>query len=247
MAPCEGWGRRSHALALALLREHADAQSHAAASPRSFVHNVAEGLVVAVPLYAGTGNARLALALTALSGLSEPVGALLGMVLLRSSWLAPMVSRAVAATLCAVAGVMMEVSVSQLLPQVGRPWRRYRCCMWRPHHIRQAPFRHLPLPPTHARRPCRWTPIDGRHWSALVSAPPSSWPSTHGCEPTHLIATHHSADGREVDTAATWDGAAASACIHSGGGAGSGHEGGGRDGCARQHFQAHWDGAGVRR
>jgi hypothetical protein len=55
-----------------------------------FIHNVAEGVVVAVPILAGTGDRRTAIVITALSGLSEPVGALMGVWCMKtwfSSWM----------------------------------------------------------------------------------------------------------------------------------------------------------------
>lgn len=81
------------------------------------LHNVAEGFCVAVPIWAGTGSRWTALALTAASGLSEPVGALLGALVLRQ-WVAPAALDAVLnAVLCAVAGVMLFVASCELLPE----------------------------------------------------------------------------------------------------------------------------------
>ena len=50
-----------------------------------------QGFVVAVPILAGTGSRSFALLATVLSGLSEPVGALLGVLMLRT-WMAQFVS-----------------------------------------------------------------------------------------------------------------------------------------------------------
>lgn len=81
------------------------------------LHNIAEGFCVAVPIWAGTGSRWLALALTAASGMSEPVGALLGALVLRH-WVAPDALDAVLnAVLCAVAGVMLNVAAMELIPE----------------------------------------------------------------------------------------------------------------------------------
>ncbi len=106
------------------------------------VHNIAEGIVVAVPLLAATGDRRFAFLATAVSGLTEPVGAALGVILLR--WFLGVragahvggssggsgdgssgdgeaaVERVLNVVLCVVAGVMIQVSVSELLPQALR-------------------------------------------------------------------------------------------------------------------------------
>ena len=46
------------------------------------IHNIPEGIAVSVPIYYATGRRGLAFGLSALSGLSEPLGALLGLALL---------------------------------------------------------------------------------------------------------------------------------------------------------------------
>jgi len=84
-----------------------------------FLHNVAEGVVIAVPLLAATGNRWLALGITAASGVSEPLGAALGVLLLRgvSSGNGETLEFLINLTLCGVGGVMIQVSRSELLPQ----------------------------------------------------------------------------------------------------------------------------------
>jgi ZIP family zinc transporter len=76
------------------------------------IHNIPEGIAVSVPIYYATGNRRLAFGLSALSGLSEPLGALLGLALLAGFW-----SDAVlGVSLAAVAGIMIFISFDVLLP-----------------------------------------------------------------------------------------------------------------------------------
>jgi len=88
-----------------------------------FTHNIAEGVCVAVPVLAGTGDRWLALALTAASGASEPLGALLGYLLLRGAAAvggAAALEAALGAALCAVAGIMLYIAAAELLPEARR-------------------------------------------------------------------------------------------------------------------------------
>lgn len=78
------------------------------------IHNIPEGIAVSVPIYFATGNKKKALLHSFLSGLAEPVGALLGYFLL-----IPFVgdSQAVFGFLFAgVAGIMVFISFDELLP-----------------------------------------------------------------------------------------------------------------------------------
>jgi len=76
------------------------------------LHNIPEGLAVSVPVYAATGNRGRAFWWGTLSGLAEPVGALLaGLVLYH--FLSPAV---VACTLAVAAGFMVFISLDELLP-----------------------------------------------------------------------------------------------------------------------------------
>jgi ZIP family zinc transporter len=76
------------------------------------LHNIPEGLAVAAPVYAGTGSRGKALGWCLLASLAEPAGALLAAAVLY-----PILSPAVmAGTLAAVAGVMVFISLDELLP-----------------------------------------------------------------------------------------------------------------------------------
>ena len=76
------------------------------------VHNVPEGVAVAVPVRQATGSRRKAFAWAAFTGIAEPLGALIGWLLL-----APFLTPALlAAVFAAVAGVMVTVSLDALLP-----------------------------------------------------------------------------------------------------------------------------------
>jgi zinc transporter, ZIP family len=76
------------------------------------IHNIPEGIAVAVPIHAATGSRRKAFWLSFSSGLAEPVGALLGWFLLRP-FFGPTTFGLLFA---AVAGVMVFVSLDELLP-----------------------------------------------------------------------------------------------------------------------------------
>ena len=76
------------------------------------IHNIPEGIAVSVPIYYATGSRLKAFKLSFLSGLSEPVGALVGYLLLM-----PFFSPTVFGILFAsVAGIMVFISLDELLP-----------------------------------------------------------------------------------------------------------------------------------
>lgn len=76
------------------------------------IHNIPEGIAVSVPIYYATANRRNAFLYSFFSGLSEPVGALVGYLLL-----APFFSDALFGVLfAAVAGIMVFISLDELLP-----------------------------------------------------------------------------------------------------------------------------------
>ncbi len=76
------------------------------------IHNIPEGIAVAVPIYYDTGNKSKAFWYALLSGISEPVGALVGYLLL-----APFFGDTVLGLLFAfVAGIMVFISLDELLP-----------------------------------------------------------------------------------------------------------------------------------
>ena len=76
------------------------------------MHNIPEGIGVAAPIYFATGDKKRALWLTFLSGISEPVGALLAYLLLRP-FLTPTLFGVVFG---AISGIMVLISFDELLP-----------------------------------------------------------------------------------------------------------------------------------
>ena len=76
------------------------------------LHNIPEGIAVALPIYHTTGKKRYATLYAALSGISEPIGAVIGMLLLNIFMPQIMIGIAMAA----VAGIMIYISFDTLLP-----------------------------------------------------------------------------------------------------------------------------------
>lgn len=76
------------------------------------LHNIPEGIAVALPIYHATGKKRLAIWYTFLSGISEPIGAILGLIALH--YFLP--HMAVGFLFAAVAGIMVYISFDTLLP-----------------------------------------------------------------------------------------------------------------------------------
>lgn len=76
------------------------------------LHNLPEGIAVSVPVFFATGSRKKAFWYSFLSGVSEPVGALLGFALLRPF----MSDTAFGLTFGAVAGIMVFISLDELLP-----------------------------------------------------------------------------------------------------------------------------------
>jgi zinc transporter, ZIP family len=76
------------------------------------IHNIPEGIAVSVPIYYATGSKKKAFFYSFLSGLTEPVGAIIGYLILM-----PIMSEVVFGIIFAgVAGIMVFISLDQLLP-----------------------------------------------------------------------------------------------------------------------------------
>lgn len=80
------------------------------------IHNIPEGVAVSVPVYYATGNRKKAFVLSFLSGLAEPVGALLGYLVLMSF----MSDLVFGILFAAVAGIMVFISLDELLPSAQK-------------------------------------------------------------------------------------------------------------------------------
>jgi zinc transporter, ZIP family len=80
------------------------------------LHNIPEGVAVAVPVYQADGSRRKALLYCAVSGLAEPLGALLALAAIRvfgDPWVMALVT-------AGVAGVMVFISLDTLIPNAKR-------------------------------------------------------------------------------------------------------------------------------
>lgn len=76
------------------------------------IHNIPEGISVFVPIYYATGNKFKSFIYSFFSGLSEPIGALIGYLILM-----PFLTNTIFGILfSAVAGIMVFISLDELLP-----------------------------------------------------------------------------------------------------------------------------------
>lgn len=80
------------------------------------IHNIPEGLAISAPVFHATGNRSQAFWLSFASGLAEPLGALVGVLLWRDSLNAV----AFGVVFAAVAGIMIYICLDELLPTSRR-------------------------------------------------------------------------------------------------------------------------------
>ena len=85
------------------------------------LHNIPEGIAVSVPIFYATGSRRRAFTYSFLSGIAEPLGALIGYAILLP-FLTPALLSAVIAF---VAGVMIYISLDEILPLAHRYGREH--------------------------------------------------------------------------------------------------------------------------
>ncbi len=76
------------------------------------IHNIPEGIAVSIPVYYATKNRSKAFWLSFLSGLAEPVGAILGFLILKTIFTAATFG----VIFGGVAGIMVYISLDELLP-----------------------------------------------------------------------------------------------------------------------------------
>lgn len=89
------------------------------------IHNIPEGIAVSVPLYYATGDKKKAFKLSFLSGLSEPVGALLGYFILMRF----MTDSTFGIIFAGVAGIMVYISLDELLPTAEK-YGEHHIAIW---------------------------------------------------------------------------------------------------------------------
>ena len=76
------------------------------------IHNIPEGIAVSVPIFYATGSRKKAFVFSFLSGLTEPIGALIAFVFLKQ-FLSPTF---LGLLFSAVSGIMVFISLDELLP-----------------------------------------------------------------------------------------------------------------------------------
>lgn len=76
------------------------------------MHNIPEGISIAVPIYYSTGSKKKALKTTFISGLAEPLGAIIAFIFL-SKYINELT---IALILILVAGIMITLAINKLLP-----------------------------------------------------------------------------------------------------------------------------------
>lgn len=80
------------------------------------IHNIPEGIAVSVPIYYATGSRKKAFYFSFLSGLAEPLGAIVAYLILR-----PFMNELVMGIVfAAVAGIMIYISFDELLPSAQK-------------------------------------------------------------------------------------------------------------------------------
>jgi ZIP family zinc transporter len=80
------------------------------------IHNIPEGISVSVPIFYATGDRKKAFQYSFLAGLAEPIGAVIGFLILLP-FLSPML---LSSLLAFVAGIMVYISIDELLPMAHR-------------------------------------------------------------------------------------------------------------------------------
>ena len=76
------------------------------------IHNIPEGIATSLPIYFSTGSKKKAFLISFLSGITEPIGAIVGYLVLR-----PFFNDTIFGLLfSAVAGIMVFISLEELIP-----------------------------------------------------------------------------------------------------------------------------------
>jgi ZIP family zinc transporter len=80
------------------------------------IHNIPEGISVSIPIYYATGSKKKAFWYSFLSGVAEPLGALLGFAILSTFLSGPLAGKIISGLLGFIAGVMVYISFDEILP-----------------------------------------------------------------------------------------------------------------------------------
>jgi len=87
------------------------------------IHNVPEGIAVSIPIYYATGSRRKAFLYSFLSGMAEPIGALIGFFVLWHF----MNDITFGLLFASVAGIMVYISLDELLPSAEKYGQHHLC------------------------------------------------------------------------------------------------------------------------
>ena len=80
------------------------------------LHNIPEGISIAVPIYYATNNKSRGLIMSLISGLAEPLGAILAYMLLKDYISNVLIS----VILMIVSGIMITLAIDEMLPEVNK-------------------------------------------------------------------------------------------------------------------------------
>lgn len=80
------------------------------------LHNIPEGIGIAVPIYYATGNKSRGLIYSLISGLAEPLGAILAYLILKNF----INDTTISMVLIFVAGIMITLSIEEMLPEANK-------------------------------------------------------------------------------------------------------------------------------
>lgn len=78
------------------------------------MHNIPEGISIAVPLFYSTGSRSKGIIYTFISGVAEPLGAILAYIFLKNY----ITDFTISIVLLLVAGIMITLAINELLPEV---------------------------------------------------------------------------------------------------------------------------------
>jgi ZIP family zinc transporter len=80
------------------------------------IHNIPEGIAVSIPIFYSTGNKKKAFIYSFMSGLAEPLGGIIGFILLR-----PFINDTMIGVIFSlIAGMMVFISLDSLLPSAEK-------------------------------------------------------------------------------------------------------------------------------
>lgn len=79
------------------------------------LHNIPEGISISVPIYYATGSKKRGVIYSLISGLAEPLGAILAFIVLKNY----INDVTIALVLVIVAGIMITISINEMLPEVN--------------------------------------------------------------------------------------------------------------------------------